>query len=115
MIIEHSGLNGLVADLAHLDEVSESLGFVRWQWEYYRATYDLKFEDSKNGEDYFLRINTRVKEGKLEKPDTILMIEAVYMGRATFPHGLDYETPIPQPIINAATQKLEELKLALAA
>ena len=115
MIIEQSGLNGLVSDLAHLDEVSESLGFVRGQWEYYRATYDLKLEDKQNGQDYYLRINTRVKEGKLEDPDTILAIEAVYMGRASFPHGLDYETPIPQPILNAAKKKLEELKHALAA
>ncbi|TVX94176.1 YugN family protein [Paenibacillus agilis] len=115
MIIDNSGLNGLVSDLAHIDEVSESLGFVRWQWEYYRATYDFKIEDKKSGEDYYLRINTRVKEGKLEKPDALLEIEHVYMGRATFPHGLDYETPIPQPIVNAATDKLSALKQALSA
>ncbi|MCE5167919.1 YugN-like family protein [Paenibacillus profundus] len=113
MIIENSGLIGLESDLAYLDEVTEDIGFVRWQWEYYRATYDLKFEA--NGEEYFLRINTRVKEGKLEKPDTILAVEAVYMGRASFPHGLDYDTPIPQPILNSATQKLNELKQALSA
>ncbi|MFW5434430.1 YugN family protein [Paenibacillus apiarius] len=111
MIIENSGLIGLESDLAYLDEVTEDIGFVRWQWEYYRATYDLKFEA--NGEEYFLRINTRVKEGKLEKPDTILAVEAVYMGRASFPHGLDYDTPIPQPILNSATLKLNELKQAL--
>lgn len=115
MIIEHSGLNGMQSELAYLDEVSESLGFVRWQWEYYRATYDLKLEDKQTGEDYYLRINTRVTEGKLEKADSILAIEAVYMGRASFPHGLDYETPIPQPILNAATVKLEQLKQALVA
>ncbi|UHA74051.1 YugN family protein [Paenibacillus sp. 481] len=114
MIIENSGLVGLESDLAHLDEVAEAIGFVRWQWEYYRATYDLKFEDKQNNEEYFLRINTRVREGKLEKPDTILAIEAVYMGRATFPHGLDYETPIPQSFLNSANQKLQELKKALS-
>ncbi|MCG7407623.1 YugN-like family protein [Paenibacillus sp. ACRRX] len=115
MIIENSGLNGIVSELAHLDEVSESLGFVRWQWEYYRATYDLKLEDTQNGAEYFVRVNTRVTEGKLEKPDTLLAIEAVYMGKATFPHGLDYESPIPQAIVNAATQKLEQFKQALIA
>lgn len=113
MIIENTGLVGLESDLAYLDEVTENLGFIRWQWEYYRATYDLKIEDQKNGEAYFVRVNTRVKEGKLEKPDTILAIEAVYMGRASFPHGLDYESAIPQPIVNNATQKLNELKQAL--
>ncbi|MBG9734010.1 YugN family protein [Paenibacillus alvei] len=113
MIIENSGLIGLESDLAYLDEAMEKLGFVRGQWEYYRATYDLKLEAG--SEDYYLRINTRVKEGKLEKPDAVLAIEAVYMGRASFPHGLDYETPIPQAQLNTATQRLHQLKEALSA
>ena len=69
MIIEQTGLNGMTSDLAHLDESAEKLGFVRWQWEYNRATYDLKLEDRASGEDYFLRISTRAVEGKLENPD----------------------------------------------
>ena len=43
VIIENTGLNGLVNDLAHLDKVTEQLGFVRWQWEYTRATYEIKY------------------------------------------------------------------------
>jgi hypothetical protein len=113
MIIDNTGLIGLESDLPYLDEATENFGFIRWQWEYYRATYDLKMEDKQNGEAYFLRINTRVKAGKLEQPDTILAIEAVYMGRASFPHGLDYKSAIPASIVNHATQKLNELKLAL--
>jgi YugN-like family. len=114
MIIEQSGLNGMTSDLAHLDESAEKLGFVRWQWEYNRATYDLKLEDKANGDDYFLRISTRAVEGKLESPDAILSIESVYIGRATFPHGLDYESPIPETILNAAKQRLDELKTLLS-
>jgi hypothetical protein len=114
MIIENTGLNGMTSDLAYLDESTEKLGFVRWQWEYYRATYDLKLEDRSNKAEYFLRINTRAVEGKLESPHAVLAVEAVYIGRATFPHGLDYESPIPQPILNAATQRLEDLKKLLA-
>ena len=34
LIIEATGLKGLKSDLAHLDEVTTKLGFVRWQWEY---------------------------------------------------------------------------------
>ncbi|GIO10718.1 hypothetical protein J19TS2_02730 [Cohnella xylanilytica] len=113
MILENTGLNGLKSDLAHLDESSEKLGFVRWQWEYTRATYDLKLEDRASNNDYYLRISTRAVEGKLENPDAILQIESVYIGRATFPHGLDYESPIPQPILNAATQRAQELKTLL--
>jgi hypothetical protein len=110
MLITDSGLNELTTDLAHLDQVSGKVGFVRWQWEYYRATYDLKIEDSATNSEYFLRINTRVTEGKLEKPDTILKIEAVYIGRATFPHGLEYESPVPDKVMAVANKKLAELK-----
>ncbi|MFD2612897.1 YugN family protein [Paenibacillus gansuensis] len=112
MIIENSGLNGLTSDLAHLDESAASLGFVRWQWEYYRATYDLKIVDNTN--EYFCRINTRAIEGKLESADAILKIEAVYLGRATFPHGMEYESPVPPKVLAAAEGKLAELKAALA-
>lgn len=113
MIIEDCGLVGLEADLTYLDEVMEELGFVRGQWDYYRATYDLKLKAG--SEDYYLRINTRIKSGKLEKPDAILAIEAVYMGRVSFPHGLDYETPIPQKCLHTANERLHQLKEALSA
>ncbi|ANE47454.1 hypothetical protein SY83_15530 [Paenibacillus swuensis] len=112
MLIENSNLEGMTSDLGHLDKESEKIGFVRWQWEYTRATYDLKFT---NGTDeYFLRFNTRAIEGKLENPDAVLKIEHIYIGRATFPHGLDYESPVPENILKAAKGKLEELKQALA-
>jgi YugN-like family. len=114
MIIENSGLNGLQSELHHLDESAEKVGFVRWQWEYYRATYDLKLEDRTSGSTYYLRINTRAVEGKLENPHTVLVVEAVYIGRATFPHGLDYESPIPKHILDTATQRLEQLKKMIA-
>ncbi|CAM3951493.1 YugN-like family protein [Paenibacillus alkaliterrae] len=113
MIIENTGLNGVKSELDHLDESAEKVGFVRWQWEYYRATYDLKLEDRASGSDYFLRIATRAVEGKLESPHAVLVIESVYIGRATFPHGMEYESPVPQPIMNTATQRLQQLKQLL--
>lgn len=114
MIIENTGLKGLKSELDHLDELTTNLGFVRWQWEYYRATYDLKFEDKTSKEDYFLRINARVVEGKMESPHAVLSLEDIYIGRATFPHGLDYESPIPGAILTASNQKLAELKKLLS-
>jgi len=114
VIIEAAGLKGLKCDLAYLDEVTDKLGFVRWQWEYYRATYDLKFEDKVQQSEYFLRINARVESGKLEKPDTILFLEDAYMGKVTFPHGLDYSATVPNEILNAAKQKLTQLQQQLA-
>ncbi|MCG7375805.1 YugN-like family protein [Paenibacillus sp. ACRSA] len=115
MIFENTGLDGLKSDLAYLDESAEKVGFVRWQWEYYRATYDYKIEDELTKSEYFVRINTRVVDGKLEKPDSVLSVEAVYLGKATFPHGLDYDTTVPQPVVKLATQKLQQLKELLEA
>src|SRR5690348_14932828 len=112
MIID-AGVKGLKSDLAHLDTVADELGFVRWQWEYYRATYDYKYEDKNNAAEYYLRVNTRAIEGKLESSDAILAIEDAYIGKATFPHGLDYESPIPESILKAANIKLTELKQKL--
>lgn len=114
MIIENTGLNGMTSDLAHLDESSHKLGFVRWQWEYTRATYDLKLEDSASHETYFVRINTHATEGKLENPNAVLSLDDVYIGRATFPHGLDYESPVPSQILNIANQRLQQLRALLA-
>ncbi|MVO99254.1 YugN family protein [Paenibacillus lutrae] len=114
MIIETTGFKGLKSDLAHLDDVTAKLGFVRWQWEYTRATYDLKLEDQTTNAEYFLRVNTRAESGKLESPYAILYIEEAYIGKATFPHGLDYESPIPDHILNKAKQKLSQLHQLLA-
>jgi hypothetical protein len=111
VIIENSGVKGLKSDLAHLDEVADKLGFVRWQWEYTRATYDYKLQDASG--EYYLRVNCRTESGKLESPYAILVVEDVYMGKATFPHGLDYQSPVPEPIVKAATGKLAELSKAL--
>lgn len=114
MIIENAGLKGLKSDLAHLDSVSTKIGFIRWQWEYYRATYDLKLENKATGDEYFLRFNARAVEGKLESPYTILVLEDTYIGRGTFPHGLDYESPVPDQILKTASTKLAELKKQLS-
>lgn len=115
MIFENTGLVGLKSDLLYLDESATKAGFIRWQWEYYRATYDCKIEDPQDGGEYFLRINTRAVEGKLEKSDAVLAIEAVYLGKATFPHGLDYDSPVPKPVLDTAATRILELKQLLEA
>lgn len=113
MIIENTGLNGLRSELAELDEITEQLGFVRWQWEYYRATYDYKIEA--NHSEYFIRINTRAVEGKLESPHAVLEIDSVYVGKSTFPHSLDYESAVPEQVHRTMSAKLTELKRRLTA
>ncbi len=114
MIIENSGLNGVQTELHHMDTVTEKAGFVRGQWDYYRATYDLKLHDRTSGSDFYLRINTKVVEGKLERPYALLEVEHVFIGRATFPHSLEYESPVPGHIMDTVNQRLQQVTKALA-
>lgn len=114
MIIEQNPVAGLKSELGALDAAMEKLGFVRWQWEYYRATYDYKFEHAASGEDYYLRVNARAIEGKLENPIAVLELQEVYIGRASFPHGVDYASSIPNDVLKAAEQILADLKKSLA-
>lgn len=114
MIIENHGLENVKVELGQLDVVGESLGYIRWQWEYYRATYDLQIADPEKKADYYLRIGTKALKGKLEDPETELLITDVYIGRATFPHGLDYQSPIPDSVMNIAKLKLADLKKKLS-
>lgn len=113
MIIENTGIKGAKSELGHLDDVMEKADFIRWQWEYYRATYDYQIQDQKDNDTYYLRINTRAIEGKLENKYAVLEIGDAYIGRATFPHGLDYNSSIPDQVLRTAEQKLAELKQAL--
>lgn len=107
MIIENNALKGIKSELSHLDDVAFRLGFTREQWEYYRATYDYKitYED----QEYYLRIDTRAVEGKLEQPYAVLSIGDAFIGRWTFPQGLNYNEPIPAHVLKAAESKLAEL------
>jgi hypothetical protein len=114
MIIENSGLQDLKSDLAAMDEAMGKAGFIRWQWEYYRATYDLKITDKDSKSNYFLRVNARVDEGKLENPYSILHLTDTYIGKETFPHGLDYEAEIPAPVMKEAHERIASLKQLLA-
>ncbi len=114
MIIENHGLENVKVELVDLDVAGEAFGFIRWQWEYYRATYDLQIADPEKKADYYLRINTRAVKGKLEDPETELAVTDVFIGRATFPHGLDYDSPIPDSILNEAKLKLADLKKKLS-
>jgi hypothetical protein len=107
MIIENNALKGIKSELSHLDDVSSRIGFIRNQWEYTRATYDYKI--TYEGQDYYLRLDTRAVEGKLEQPHAVLQVGDAYIGRATFPHGLSYNESFPAHVLKAAESKLAEL------
>lgn len=113
MIIENTGYKGIKSELSYLDEITTNAGFVRWQWEKNRATYDYKIIDTDKNEEYFLRVNARVVEGQLEQKDAVLSIEDTYIGKTTFPHGLDYNVEPPKKIMEVTNKKVSELKLQL--
>lgn len=113
MQIKDSGIAGTQIYLAELDELMNQAGFIRWAWDYNHATYDCKLEA--RDEVYFLRIEARAIKGKLENPDTLLELGEPRVGKHLFPHGLDYEAPIPQAISQAVDRKLALVKEKLQA
>ncbi|WP_126427626.1 YugN family protein [Brevibacillus marinus] len=112
MVIADSGIANIEIHLGELDQLMKQLGFVRWAWDYQHATYDYKIED-KNGV-YYLRVKANAIEGKLEDPDALLKLEEPYIGKHLFPHGLDYEAPIPDKVLSAANQALSRLKQSVS-
>jgi hypothetical protein len=113
MVIKETGIGNKEVLLADLDHYMEELGFIRWAWDYNHATYDYKIEDK--GNVFYLRIQANVIEGKLEDPHTLLKLEEPYMGKHLFPHGLDYDYPVPDSVVQTAKRKLQVLNEKLSA
>lgn len=109
MLIPSTPLHGMQCTLRDLDDAAAHCGFVRWQWEYTRATYDAKIVDPNTNADYYVRIDARCIQGRLEHPEAVLDIRHIYVGRGTFPHGLDYESPVPADVQKRAVQALHTL------
>ncbi len=108
MVIKETGIGNKEVHLAELDHVMDELGFVRWAWDYNHATYDFKFDDK--GTIYYLRVQANAIQGKLEDPHALLKLEEPFMGKHLFPHGLDYDAPIPDAVLESAKRKLSQLK-----
>lgn len=114
MKIEGTGLEEKEIKIMELDEEARELGFVRWSWDYKRATYDYKYEDKKSGETFYLRLPAVVIKGEIEDEvkehnDALLKVGQPYIGRHTYPHGLDYEYDFPKYILDDAKKRLEKL------
>lgn len=93
--------------LREADHLLQDLGFTRGAWDYEHATYDYKFEHL--GDTYYLRIHAEAVKGALENPEAVLRFHEPFMGKATFPHGVDYEADIPSQIMDNAKKKLTKL------
>lgn len=112
MFIKDFGFAGQTLTLAKADALFENSGFIRWAWDYDHATYDCKYEHLNDW--YYLRIHAQTVQGALESPNAVLKLEDPFMGKATFPHGVDYEADIPEQILKNAKTKLERIAEELA-
>jgi hypothetical protein len=117
MKIEGTGLEGKEVSLVDLDHVMEELGFVRWAWDYKRATFDFKYEDKKSGNTFYLRVPSVVVKGSIEEVgkdnESLIQIHEPYIGKHIYPHGFDYEFDFPATILDHAKKKLEALNNSL--
>ncbi len=110
MIFNETGIGGKEFTLGELDHMLHELGFVRWAWDYDHATYDFKYEINGGKDVYYLRITGEAADGQIEDGDTVLRLFEPYMGKAVFPHGIDYEAEIPQKIVSDANQKISQIQ-----
>lgn len=113
MVIKETGLANKEVLFADLEHFMHALDFYRGAWDYNHATYDLKLEDK--GTVYYLRVQANVIEKKLEDPHALVQLEDPYIGKHLFPHGLDYDAPIPDSVQQAAKRKLQVLNDKLSA
>lgn len=116
MIIEGTGLEGKEITLEQLDEIASELGFVRWSWDYKRATYDYKYEDQKSGHTFYLRVPVVCLKGEIEDEpnESLLQFHEPYIGRHLHPHGFDYDFNFPSTVLDNAKRKLKNLTDQLA-
>lgn len=112
MVIKDTGIGTKEVFFADLEHYMSELGFDRGAWDYNHATYDYKIQDK--GNVFYLRIQANVTEGKLEDSHAVLKLEDPYMGKHLFPHGLDYDFPIPDAVVQTAKRKLQVLNEKLS-
>lgn len=110
MIIENSEITGKEVVLAELELAMEEVGFLRWAWDYNRATYDYKYVDRKTGDTFYIRIPAEVIEGTIEDTGhAIVKLGQPYIGKHLHPHGLDYDFDFPKHVLNRTEEKLQAL------
>jgi len=112
MVIKDTGVGTKEVFFADLEHYMSELGFDRGAWDYKHATYDYKIQDK--GNVFYLRIEANVAEGKLEDSHSVLKLDEPYMGKHLFPHGLDYDYPMPDSVVQTAKRKLQMLNEKLS-
>ncbi|GMB08583.1 YugN-like protein [Thermolongibacillus altinsuensis] len=115
MRFENTGIENQTAELSHLDDLMESLGFVRAsQWDYERVTYDRKFE-IKN-DVYYLRVQGYAIEGDVGSRYAVIKLLKPILGKHYYPHGVEYgeDENFPPSLVNQCQTILAQVKEGLA-
>ncbi|MGV3487822.1 MAG: YugN family protein [Tuberibacillus sp.] len=115
MRFENTGIEGTVVPFPELEDVMNSVGFIRGgAWDYERVTYDFKFEDRDNGNVYYLRVPGVAIESEIEKRDCIVKLGVPYVGHHYYPHGVEYDEVFPDHIVHTSQNRLAALNEALS-
>ncbi|GGE19474.1 hypothetical protein GCM10011571_21760 [Marinithermofilum abyssi] len=112
MVLEDAGIKGIQKEFGSLEKEMKRLGFVRWAWDYDKASFDMKFEGKES--DYYLRIQAHVIQGKLENPKAVVEMDHPVFLRHIFPHGLDPDTEIPEEFKKTVDEVLGKVKETIA-
>lgn len=114
MIIEDTGLEGKEITIRDLDLAMAHVGFLRWAWDYHRATYDYKYVDSKDGKTYYIRVPVEAVEGVIEDSgDAVVRIGEPYLGVHRFPRGVAYAGDFPAHALQRAKERLSAVNQLL--
>jgi hypothetical protein len=113
MIFHHIKTKGIKKKFKELEMIMNSIGFIRWAWDYEKAVYDYKY--TINGVDYYLRLHGKVINNyQLENPKAVLELNTPIFVRHYFPHGLDDSVEVPTELQKKVEEKLTELKRDLS-
>ena len=115
MRFENTGIENQTAPLTRLDDVMESLGFVRAsQWDYDRVTYDRKFE-IKN-DVFYLRVQGYAIEGDVGGRHAVIKLMKPLLGKHYYPHGVEYGEGenFPSSLVSQCEAILAKVKEGLA-
>lgn len=94
-MLDETGLKDITKPFGEVERVMFEAGFVRGgAWDYSKASFDMKLSGETN--NYYLRIQAHVVQGRLEDSKAVVRLEDPVFLRHIFPHGLEKEDEIPE-------------------
>ncbi|WP_018921394.1 YugN family protein [Salsuginibacillus kocurii] len=98
-------------NFAKLKRVMEENSFVHAeQWDYQRATFDIKMLDKTDDATYYLRVPVIAVDGEIPKKSATVKILTPYLGRHYYPHGVEYDEEFPNKITSKCEAKLKAVE-----